>query len=106
MWLFNCILAQVNLTITVSTGVPFSSDRAGSISTLDSLDFARYSDDGNRESEERLAGKMNHIVRAESKRPSFSSGEKQDKVSERIGEWHSITADCCIKDVIIIVISV
>uniref|UniRef100_A0A3Q3WBG1 LisH domain and HEAT repeat-containing protein KIAA1468 n=1 Tax=Mola mola TaxID=94237 RepID=A0A3Q3WBG1_MOLML len=35
----------VNLTITVSTGVPFSSDRAGSISTLDSLDFARYSDD-------------------------------------------------------------
>uniref|UniRef100_A0A8D3BAB8 LisH domain and HEAT repeat-containing protein KIAA1468 n=1 Tax=Scophthalmus maximus TaxID=52904 RepID=A0A8D3BAB8_SCOMX len=30
-------------------------DRAGSISTLDSLDFARYSDDGNRESDERLA---------------------------------------------------
>uniref|UniRef100_A0A8C1BPL4 LisH domain and HEAT repeat-containing protein KIAA1468 n=1 Tax=Cyprinus carpio carpio TaxID=630221 RepID=A0A8C1BPL4_CYPCA len=29
--------------------------RAGSISTLDSLDFARYSDDGNRESDERLA---------------------------------------------------
>uniref|UniRef100_A0A8C9XR94 LisH domain and HEAT repeat-containing protein KIAA1468 n=1 Tax=Sander lucioperca TaxID=283035 RepID=A0A8C9XR94_SANLU len=29
--------------------------RAGSISTLDSLDFARYSDDGNRESDERVA---------------------------------------------------
>lgn len=34
-------------------------DRAGSISTLDSLDFARYSDDGNRESDERVAGKDN-----------------------------------------------
>ncbi|CAM4722158.1 unnamed protein product [Leuciscus chuanchicus] len=31
------------------------SHRAGSISTLDSLDFARYSDDGNRESDERVA---------------------------------------------------
>lgn len=31
-------------------------DRAGSISTLDSLDFARYSDDGNRETDERVAG--------------------------------------------------
>ncbi|XP_072544933.1 RAB11-binding protein RELCH homolog isoform X6 [Salminus brasiliensis] len=30
-------------------------DRAGSISTLDSLDFTRYSDDGNRESDERVA---------------------------------------------------
>ncbi|XP_068565843.1 RAB11-binding protein RELCH homolog isoform X2 [Cebidichthys violaceus] len=30
-------------------------NRANSISTLDSLDFARYSDDGNRESDERLA---------------------------------------------------
>uniref|UniRef100_A0A674AVU4 RAB11 binding and LisH domain, coiled-coil and HEAT repeat containing n=1 Tax=Salmo trutta TaxID=8032 RepID=A0A674AVU4_SALTR len=29
--------------------------RAGSISTLDSLDFARYSDDGNRELDERVA---------------------------------------------------
>uniref|UniRef100_A0AAR2LTW8 LisH domain and HEAT repeat-containing protein KIAA1468 n=1 Tax=Pygocentrus nattereri TaxID=42514 RepID=A0AAR2LTW8_PYGNA len=29
--------------------------RAGSISTLDSLDFTRYSDDGNRESDERVA---------------------------------------------------
>uniref|UniRef100_A0A3Q2NUA6 RAB11 binding and LisH domain, coiled-coil and HEAT repeat containing n=1 Tax=Fundulus heteroclitus TaxID=8078 RepID=A0A3Q2NUA6_FUNHE len=29
--------------------------RVGSISTLDSLDFARYSDDGNRESDERVA---------------------------------------------------
>uniref|UniRef100_A0A8C7L3D7 RAB11 binding and LisH domain, coiled-coil and HEAT repeat containing n=1 Tax=Oncorhynchus kisutch TaxID=8019 RepID=A0A8C7L3D7_ONCKI len=41
-------------------GGPLSSedsggDRAGSISTLDSLDFARYSDDGNRESDERVA---------------------------------------------------
>uniref|UniRef100_A0A670ZUZ8 LisH domain and HEAT repeat-containing protein KIAA1468 n=1 Tax=Pseudonaja textilis TaxID=8673 RepID=A0A670ZUZ8_PSETE len=33
----------------------FSLDRAGSISTLDSLDFARYSDDGNRETDERVA---------------------------------------------------
>ncbi|XP_069046960.1 RAB11-binding protein RELCH homolog isoform X2 [Lepisosteus oculatus] len=30
-------------------------NRAGSISTLDSLDFARYSDDGNREADERVA---------------------------------------------------
>uniref|UniRef100_A0A8C7G5A5 RAB11 binding and LisH domain, coiled-coil and HEAT repeat containing n=1 Tax=Oncorhynchus kisutch TaxID=8019 RepID=A0A8C7G5A5_ONCKI len=30
-------------------------NRVGSISTLDSLDFARYSDDGNRESDERVA---------------------------------------------------
>ncbi|XP_047204932.1 RAB11-binding protein RELCH homolog isoform X9 [Girardinichthys multiradiatus] len=30
-------------------------NRAGSVSTLDSLDFARYSDDGNRESDERVA---------------------------------------------------
>ncbi|XP_043341844.1 RAB11-binding protein RELCH-like [Cervus canadensis] len=30
-------------------------DQAGSISTLDSLDFARYSDDGNRETDERVA---------------------------------------------------
>ncbi|XP_061777958.1 RAB11-binding protein RELCH homolog isoform X4 [Nerophis ophidion] len=30
-------------------------NRTGSISTLDSLDFARYSDDGNRESDERVA---------------------------------------------------
>nr|XP_044990952.1 RAB11-binding protein RELCH isoform X3 [Jaculus jaculus] len=29
--------------------------RAGSISTLDSLDFARYSDDGNRETDEKVA---------------------------------------------------
>ena len=33
-------------------------NRAGSISTLDSLDFARYSDDGNRETDERVAGKF------------------------------------------------
>uniref|UniRef100_A0A8C4XLM5 RAB11 binding and LisH domain, coiled-coil and HEAT repeat containing n=1 Tax=Falco tinnunculus TaxID=100819 RepID=A0A8C4XLM5_FALTI len=30
-------------------------NRTGSISTLDSLDFARYSDDGNRETDERVA---------------------------------------------------
>ncbi|XP_053427431.1 RAB11-binding protein RELCH isoform X2 [Nycticebus coucang] len=30
-------------------------NRAGSISTLDSLDFARYSDDGNREADEKVA---------------------------------------------------
>uniref|UniRef100_H0VSW8 RAB11 binding and LisH domain, coiled-coil and HEAT repeat containing n=1 Tax=Cavia porcellus TaxID=10141 RepID=H0VSW8_CAVPO len=30
-------------------------NRAGSISTLDSLDFARYSDDGNRETDEKVA---------------------------------------------------
>lgn len=40
-------------------------DRAGSISTLDSLDFARYSDDGNRESDERVAGKENPAVISE-----------------------------------------
>uniref|UniRef100_A0A665X0A3 Uncharacterized protein n=1 Tax=Echeneis naucrates TaxID=173247 RepID=A0A665X0A3_ECHNA len=37
-------------------------NRAGSISTLDSLDFARYSDDGNRESDDRVAGKMNYCT--------------------------------------------
>uniref|UniRef100_A0A452TCT0 RAB11-binding protein RELCH n=1 Tax=Ursus maritimus TaxID=29073 RepID=A0A452TCT0_URSMA len=36
-------------------GIPGAADRAGSISTLDSLDFARYSDDGNRETDERVA---------------------------------------------------
>ncbi|XP_075777499.1 RAB11-binding protein RELCH isoform X3 [Pelodiscus sinensis] len=35
--------------------VPGQLNRAGSISTLDSLDFARYSDDGNRETDERVA---------------------------------------------------
>ncbi|KAM8811669.1 RAB11-binding protein RELCH isoform 2-T2 [Eudromia elegans] len=34
---------------------PGQLNRAGSISTLDSLDFARYSDDGNREADERVA---------------------------------------------------
>uniref|UniRef100_A0A8C3T1C6 LisH domain and HEAT repeat-containing protein KIAA1468 n=1 Tax=Chelydra serpentina TaxID=8475 RepID=A0A8C3T1C6_CHESE len=32
-----------------------AANRAGSISTLDSLDFARYSDDGNRETDEHVA---------------------------------------------------
>ncbi|KAJ8406908.1 hypothetical protein AAFF_G00291840 [Aldrovandia affinis] len=36
-------------------GITGQLNRAGSISTLDSLDFARYSDDGNRESDERVA---------------------------------------------------
>lgn len=35
-------------------------NRAGSISTLDSLDFARYSDDGNRETDERVAGEQGY----------------------------------------------
>uniref|UniRef100_A0A7M4FKI2 RAB11 binding and LisH domain, coiled-coil and HEAT repeat containing n=1 Tax=Crocodylus porosus TaxID=8502 RepID=A0A7M4FKI2_CROPO len=35
--------------------LPSQLNRAGSISTLDSLDFARYSDDGNRETDERVA---------------------------------------------------
>ncbi|XP_025066797.1 lisH domain and HEAT repeat-containing protein KIAA1468 homolog isoform X6 [Alligator sinensis] len=35
--------------------LPGQLNRAGSISTLDSLDFARYSDDGNRETDERVA---------------------------------------------------
>uniref|UniRef100_A0A8C0L0S4 RAB11-binding protein RELCH n=1 Tax=Canis lupus dingo TaxID=286419 RepID=A0A8C0L0S4_CANLU len=39
--------------ITTSGGGQLN--RAGSISTLDSLDFARYSDDGNRETDERVA---------------------------------------------------
>ncbi|XP_077592008.1 RAB11-binding protein RELCH homolog isoform X6 [Stigmatopora nigra] len=45
-------------------------NRAGSISTLDSLDFARYSDDGNRESDERLA--ENAVPSQE--RKNFKSG--------------------------------
>ncbi|KAG7455425.1 hypothetical protein MATL_G00256690 [Megalops atlanticus] len=36
-------------------GIAGQLNRAGSISTLDSLDFTRYSDDGNRESDERVA---------------------------------------------------
>lgn len=47
------------LNVPSATFFCLFSDRAGSISTLDSLDFARYSDDGNRESDERVAGKMN-----------------------------------------------
>ncbi|XP_063779056.1 RAB11-binding protein RELCH isoform X2 [Pseudophryne corroboree] len=38
-----------------STGGGGQLNRAGSISTLDSLDFARYSDDGNREIDEKVA---------------------------------------------------
>uniref|UniRef100_A0A4W4GIG9 LisH domain and HEAT repeat-containing protein KIAA1468 n=1 Tax=Electrophorus electricus TaxID=8005 RepID=A0A4W4GIG9_ELEEL len=36
-------------------GNTLAANRTGSISTLDSLDFTRYSDDGNRESDERVA---------------------------------------------------
>uniref|UniRef100_I3KAS1 LisH domain and HEAT repeat-containing protein KIAA1468 n=1 Tax=Oreochromis niloticus TaxID=8128 RepID=I3KAS1_ORENI len=36
-------------------GGPLRNERSTSISTLDSLDFARYSDDGNRETDERVA---------------------------------------------------
>jgi len=59
----NCV---VMLLCTFHSLLPlcFCSDRAGSISTLDSLDFARYSDDGNRESDDRVAGKMKRTVRA------------------------------------------
>uniref|UniRef100_A0A7N6BUN7 LisH domain-containing protein n=1 Tax=Anabas testudineus TaxID=64144 RepID=A0A7N6BUN7_ANATE len=55
-----CIAVQAKHTTTELKGQTgrsacFSINRAGSISTLDSLDFARYSDDGNRESDERVA---------------------------------------------------
>uniref|UniRef100_A0AAX7U768 LisH domain-containing protein n=1 Tax=Astatotilapia calliptera TaxID=8154 RepID=A0AAX7U768_ASTCA len=50
VWLCRCILVSL-----LSLCLCFCSDRAGSISTLDSLDFARYSDDGNRETDERVA---------------------------------------------------
>ncbi|KAM4705579.1 RAB11-binding protein RELCH isoform 1-T1 [Rhinophrynus dorsalis] len=40
---------------TINTSIGGQLNRAGSISTLDSLDFARYSDDGNRETDERVA---------------------------------------------------
>ncbi|KAJ7408741.1 hypothetical protein WISP_118830 [Willisornis vidua] len=56
------LAAQSFLSPGSATAVPQSrvcgvarADRAGSISTLDSLDFARYSDDGNRETDERVA---------------------------------------------------
>uniref|UniRef100_A0A667Z6B3 RAB11 binding and LisH domain, coiled-coil and HEAT repeat containing n=1 Tax=Myripristis murdjan TaxID=586833 RepID=A0A667Z6B3_9TELE len=50
-----CIPAHCRLSLCFSACLCLCSDRAGSISTLDSLDFARYSDDGNRESDERVA---------------------------------------------------
>jgi hypothetical protein len=34
-----------------------STARTSSVQTFDSLDFARYSDDGDRQTEERVAGK-------------------------------------------------
>ncbi|XP_053570601.1 RAB11-binding protein RELCH isoform X3 [Bombina bombina] len=46
--------APLGSSNTASTGTGGQLNRAGSISTLDSLDFARYSDDGNRETDERV----------------------------------------------------
>lgn len=60
------------------------SDRAGSISTLDSLDFARYSDDGNRESDERVAGKTNEtplLEKHRAKREMFKEKASSHKES-------------------------
>nr|XP_020642317.1 lisH domain and HEAT repeat-containing protein KIAA1468-like [Pogona vitticeps] len=52
-------------------------DRAGSISTLDSLDFARYSDDGNREADERVA---ENEVPLQERRNYKSSPEIQEPI--------------------------
>nr|KAF6330853.1 RAB11 binding and LisH domain, coiled-coil and HEAT repeat containing [Myotis myotis] len=52
-------------------------NRAGSISTLDSLDFARYSDDGNRETDERVA---EHEVPLQERKNYKSSPEIQDPI--------------------------
>uniref|UniRef100_A0A8C7E4E7 LisH domain and HEAT repeat-containing protein KIAA1468 n=1 Tax=Naja naja TaxID=35670 RepID=A0A8C7E4E7_NAJNA len=51
--------------------------RAGSISTLDSLDFARYSDDGNRETDERVA---ENEVPLQERRNYKSSPEIQEPI--------------------------
>lgn len=88
------------------------SDRAGSISTLDSLDFARYSDDGNRESDERVAGKMNHSIRSGSKRPYLPCRNKRWKSFYNIDnrgiggcrERERENPDMCIKDWIIVIV--
>ncbi|XP_040334569.1 RAB11-binding protein RELCH isoform X7 [Herpailurus yagouaroundi] len=52
-------------------------NRAGSISTLDSLDFARYSDDGNRETDERVA---EHEVPLQERKNYKSSPEIQEPI--------------------------
>uniref|UniRef100_A0A670ZUY7 LisH domain and HEAT repeat-containing protein KIAA1468 n=1 Tax=Pseudonaja textilis TaxID=8673 RepID=A0A670ZUY7_PSETE len=52
-------------------------NRAGSISTLDSLDFARYSDDGNRETDERVA---ENEVPLQERRNYKSSPEIQEPI--------------------------
>ncbi|XP_063768506.1 RAB11-binding protein RELCH homolog isoform X3 [Eleginops maclovinus] len=52
-------------------------NRAGSISTLDSLDFARYSDDGNRESDERVAESE---VPSQERKNFKSSAEIQESI--------------------------
>lgn len=65
--------------MNTSVSLCFCSDRAGSISTLDSLDFARYSDDGNRESDERVAGKMRdeiHVGGVETKQRTHKGSVK------------------------------
>uniref|UniRef100_A0A8C9S6D7 RAB11 binding and LisH domain, coiled-coil and HEAT repeat containing n=1 Tax=Scleropages formosus TaxID=113540 RepID=A0A8C9S6D7_SCLFO len=52
-------------------------DRAGSVSTLDSLDFARYSDDGHREADDRVAERE---VPSQEKRSFKSSPEIQEPI--------------------------
>ncbi|XP_053427435.1 RAB11-binding protein RELCH isoform X6 [Nycticebus coucang] len=52
-------------------------NRAGSISTLDSLDFARYSDDGNREADEKVA---EHEVPLQERKNYKSSPEIQEPI--------------------------
>ncbi|EHB07045.1 LisH domain and HEAT repeat-containing protein KIAA1468 [Heterocephalus glaber] len=52
-------------------------NRAGSISTLDSLDFARYSDDGNRETDEKVA---EHEVPLQERKNYKSSPEIQEPI--------------------------
>uniref|UniRef100_A0A8C9SAX3 RAB11 binding and LisH domain, coiled-coil and HEAT repeat containing n=1 Tax=Scleropages formosus TaxID=113540 RepID=A0A8C9SAX3_SCLFO len=51
--------------------------RAGSVSTLDSLDFARYSDDGHREADDRVAERE---VPSQEKRSFKSSPEIQEPI--------------------------
>ncbi|XP_077209541.1 RAB11-binding protein RELCH isoform X3 [Paroedura picta] len=58
-------------------GGPGQLHRAGSISTLDSLDFARYSDDGNRETDERVA---ENEVPLQERRNYKSSPEIQEPI--------------------------
>ncbi|XP_038652467.1 RAB11-binding protein RELCH homolog isoform X5 [Scyliorhinus canicula] len=59
---------------------PGQLNRAGSISTLDSLDFARYSDDGNRETDERVAAFAESDVPLQERKNYKSSPEIQEAV--------------------------